>query len=59
MLVRLPGGSFVDVTRRQFAVEAPQPRYYTSESELARDWHEIDDGPADGRLEDESWGRLA
>lgn len=59
MLVRLPDGSFADVTRRQFAVEAPHPRYYTSESELAFDWQEIDDGPIDGRLDDEKWRRLA
>jgi hypothetical protein len=59
VLVRLPDGSFVDISRRQFDANAAHPRYYKSESELASDWQEINDGPANGRLEDEDWRSLA
>ena len=58
MLARLPDGSFVDISRRQFDAKAAHPRYYWSESELACDWREIDDGPTNGRLEDEDWRAL-
>ncbi len=58
MLARLPDGPFVDISRRQFDAKAAHPRYYWSESELASDWREIDDGPTNGRLEDEDWRGL-
>lgn len=59
MLVRLPDGSFVDVTRRQFDPNAQHPTYYASERELASHWREVDRGPVDGREENEDWERLA
>lgn len=59
MLVRLPDGSFVDISRRQFDPNAAHPCYYKSESDLASDWREIDDGPANGRRVDEVWRSLA
>jgi hypothetical protein len=58
MLARLPDGPFVDISRRQFDAKAAHPRYYWSGSELASDWREIDDGPTNGRLEDEDWRGL-
>ena len=58
MLLRLSDASFLDITRRQFEPDAPHPRYYGSESDLGSDWEEIDDGPPDGRVEDERWRRL-
>jgi hypothetical protein len=54
-LIRLPDGSFVDVTRRQFDPHSPHPTYYASEAELARHWREIDRGPPHGGAEDEDW----
>jgi hypothetical protein len=54
-VVGLPGGAFVDVTRRQFDEHADHPTYYASEPELAEDWCEIDRGPVDGTSEEEDW----
>ena len=58
MVIGLPSGAFVDVSRRQFEPSGGHPRYYASEADLAGDWREIDDGPPDGRLEDERWRAL-
>jgi hypothetical protein len=58
MLTRLPGGGFVDITRRQYEPKGQHPRYYSSEGDLSFDWAEIDDGPAEGRLEKERWRSL-
>jgi hypothetical protein len=57
MLARLPEG-FVDVTRRQYD-RGTHPRFYSSEADLAQEWREIDDGPANGSLDDERWRQLA
>ena len=57
-VVRLAGGAFVDVTRRQFDHLAEHPTYYAFEAELANDWREINRGPADGTREDEDWRRI-
>ncbi len=57
MLARLPEG-FVDVTRRQYD-RGSHPRFYSSEADLAQDWRKIDDGPANGSLNDEHWRQLA
>lgn len=46
------------VTRRQFDAECRHPCRYATESALACDWTEIDDGPMDGRLEEEAWRQL-
>lgn len=58
MLLRLPGGVFVDVTRRQFEPACGHPRYYSSEADLSADWRYIDDGPPDGGVADERWREL-
>lgn len=57
VVVRTANG-FVDVARRQFEPASEHPRIYESEAELAQDWIEIDDGPADGGVEDERWRPL-
>ncbi|MEZ5155309.1 MAG: TatD family hydrolase [Solirubrobacterales bacterium] len=57
VVVRTANG-FVDVARRQFDPASEHPRIYESEAELAQDWIEIDDGPADGGVEDERWRTL-
>jgi hypothetical protein len=57
-LVRLPDGTFVDVTRRQFDPDADHPTYYGSEADLARHWRQIDRGPVDGAAHDEDWHDL-
>jgi hypothetical protein len=58
LLARLPGQVFVDITRRQYEPKAPHPQYYSSEGDLSFDWVEIDDGPPDGRIEEERWRPL-
>jgi hypothetical protein len=57
-VVRLPDGSFVDVTRRQFDPWADHPTYYDSEAELVKHWRQIDRGPVDASVEAELWEDL-
>jgi hypothetical protein len=58
VLLRLAGGAFVDVTRRQFEPSCGHPRYYSSEADLSSDWRNIDDGAPDGGVADENWREL-
>lgn len=58
LVVRLQAGAFVDVTRRQYEPDCTHPRFYSSEADLACDWREIDDGPAEGPTNDERWRLL-